>query len=205
MDGDNVYVRADHPVYTAEQLIQYEISSHENANSNQNEIINSSHSGLNIFTGPESVDTFAEKFEKKKFLPGRKSREQERLGVRKVDITQNWCKIHVSGGETNAKYRRCELNFSVDQNLFVTNPMYKRGGIEYKKNCQRCVAAYEMRRRGYDVIAKPAVIDEFRKLSAKDPLFYSWRNIFKGVKFSRCLGKDGGKAYIINQMSLSCC
>lgn len=36
------------------------------------------------------------------------------------------------------------------------NPNYNLG-YEYKINCQRCVQAYEFRRRGYDVIAKPAM------------------------------------------------
>lgn len=34
------------------------------------------------------------------------------------------------------------------------NPNYSRG-IAYGVNCQRCVQAYEFRRRGYDVVAKP--------------------------------------------------
>lgn len=35
------------------------------------------------------------------------------------------------------------------------NPNYTTGGAPYHVNCQRCVPTYEMRRRGYDVIAKP--------------------------------------------------
>ena len=34
------------------------------------------------------------------------------------------------------------------------NPNYSRGSA-YGVNCQRCVQAYEFRRRGYDVVAKP--------------------------------------------------
>lgn len=34
------------------------------------------------------------------------------------------------------------------------NPNYSRGSA-YSVNCQRCVQAYEFRRRGYDVVAKP--------------------------------------------------
>lgn len=36
----------------------------------------------------------------------------------------------------------------------TTNPKYNQGR-EYKVNCQRCVSAYEARRRGIDVTAKP--------------------------------------------------
>ena len=35
-----------------------------------------------------------------------------------------------------------------------SNPNYSRGSA-YGVNCQRCVQAYEFRRRGYDVVAKP--------------------------------------------------
>lgn len=35
------------------------------------------------------------------------------------------------------------------------NPNYSTGGKPYHINCQRCVQAHELRRRGYDVIAKP--------------------------------------------------
>ena len=34
------------------------------------------------------------------------------------------------------------------------NPNY-HSSHDYKINCQRCVQAYELRRRGYDVVAKP--------------------------------------------------
>lgn len=35
------------------------------------------------------------------------------------------------------------------------NPYYSQDFGEYSQNCQRCVVAYELRRRGYDVIALP--------------------------------------------------
>lgn len=38
--------------------------------------------------------------------------------------------------------------------LAASNPNYAKG-LEWQINCQRCVAAYEMRRRGYDVTALP--------------------------------------------------
>lgn len=42
-----------------------------------------------------------------------------------------------------------------DKDLSITNPGYATGNPEYTRNCQRCVSAYEMRRRGFDVVAKP--------------------------------------------------
>lgn len=35
------------------------------------------------------------------------------------------------------------------------NPNYNPAYSEYSENCQRCVVAYEARRRGYDVVAQP--------------------------------------------------
>lgn len=42
----------------------------------------------------------------------------------------------------------------IKQAVVGANPNYSTGR-EYKINCQRCVQTYELRRRGYDVIAKP--------------------------------------------------
>ena len=47
----------------------------------------------------------------------------------------------------------CGSPMSIDEAL-KANPNYS-SGREYQINCQRCVQAYELRRRGYDVIAKP--------------------------------------------------
>lgn len=46
------------------------------------------------------------------------------------------------------------------------NPNFNNGK-EYRTNCQRCIWAYEMRRRGYDVEAKP------RTQSMSDPAYGS--------------------------------
>ncbi len=60
--------------------------------------------------------------------------------------------------------------------LSFANPNFEKG-IRYQVNCQRCIAAYEMLRRGYDVEALPAPL--FRN----DDLPYAsreggWRNMF---------------------------
>lgn len=44
--------------------------------------------------------------------------------------------------------------FSIEDSLKWANPKYVRG-TQYGVNCQRCVQAYELRRRGYDVEALP--------------------------------------------------
>ena len=43
--------------------------------------------------------------------------------------------------------------------LSQTNPNYDKGE-KFEINCQRCVPAYEMRKRGYNVTAKPLPCDD---------------------------------------------
>lgn len=66
------------------------------------------------------------------------------------------------------------------------NPRYDEGG-GYKNNCQRCVPAYELRRRGYDVEALPntpklrrefsGTIREMEWLWKKEVDFLGWKKI----------------------------
>jgi hypothetical protein len=44
---------------------------------------------------------------------------------------------------------------SMSEAWFDSNPYYSPNYAEFSENCQRCVMAYEMRRRGYDVEALP--------------------------------------------------
>ncbi|MBQ7515294.1 MAG: hypothetical protein IJS96_03340 [Schwartzia sp.] len=59
------------------------------------------------------------------------------------------------------------------ERLAVINPRYPAEG--YRHNCPKCVAAYEMRCRGYDVEARPASLDE--------PVIQRWPEIFTGAVF----------------------
>lgn len=58
----------------------------------------------------------------------------------------------------------------------TTNP-HLNGGEEYTRNCQRCIPAYEARRRGFDVTAKPAALgDEPLKNTYGS---HGWANVFE--------------------------
>lgn len=59
-----------------------------------------------------------------------------------------------AGNATNNFDRKARI-FTVDEDLKATNPNYVSGEYKWRNNCQRCVSAYEMRRRGYSVTAKP--------------------------------------------------
>lgn len=121
--------------------------------------------------------------------------------VGEAAATLNWHRIPVAGGQTNTKYRMLKEPKTVDQTVAMTNPGYKHGGAGYRQNCQRCVPAYVMRRRGFDVIARPATVNENGTLSWKDRLYTSWHRVFKGTNFLRCTGADRGKAEIIAKMA----
>lgn len=60
----------------------------------------------------------------------------------------------------------------------------------YNENCQRCVVAYEMRRRGYDVVAKP------RNIDGTDPVMSHWRELFNGAKWVEASGESDADALI---------
>lgn len=64
---------------------------------------------------------------------------------------------------------------TVDEALANTNPNYGKGR-EYGVNCQRCVQAYELQRRGYDVEALAAT------MTNNDPMFQNnnWMRGFMG-------------------------
>ncbi len=52
--------------------------------------------------------------------------------------------------------------FSIEDTAAIANPHFKEGE-EFQDNCQRCVQAYELARRGYDVEARPYVPHELIK------------------------------------------
>lgn len=65
-----------------------------------------------------------------------------------------------SVGDTNNETLRSAIGTkgspkSIGDATVGTNPNYHGDYKEYSENCQRCVVAYEARRRGYDVTAQP--------------------------------------------------
>ena len=68
---------------------------------------------------------------------------------------------------------------SIEDDLKAINPNYEPSSYKWASNCQRCVPAYEMRRRGFDVVAKP-------RKKGKDDTASSWRTIFKDAQWEKC-------------------
>lgn len=65
---------------------------------------------------------------------------------------------------------------SLREDVVRSNPSFNQGD-EFKVNCVHCVNTWELRRRGYDVVATPLPADLFRQngRSAQDALNTSWR------------------------------
>lgn len=67
---------------------------------------------------------------------------------------------------------------SIQEAVTGANPFYSTRGAEgdFSENCQRCVIAYELRRRGYDVVALPTYAGD------KLPSGNRWRGAFRKAK-----------------------
>lgn len=89
----------------------------------------------------------------------------------------------------NLLFKR-QAHFSTsDENVLATNPNFNLGR-QFQINCQKCVPAYEIRMRGYDVMARPTfdlVTDSF----AKD----NWTEAFENVHIEENLTGTGKKLY----------
>ena len=68
--------------------------------------------------------------------------------------------------------------------LSGVNPHYA-DGPEYQNNCQRCVVAAELRRRGYEVEANPA------QLGGVDDVANHWHEMFEGQTWTSFLRDRG--------------
>ena len=76
---------------------------------------------------------------------------------------------------------------SIGESVVGTNPRHSYDYREYSQNCQRCVVAYELRRRGYDVTAQPTFPgDDLSRIAytdTKNNIYAAkWRGAFKNAK-----------------------
>ena len=70
------------------------------------------------------------------------------------------------------------------------NKEYKKLYKKWHQNCQRCVPAYELRRRGYDVTAAP-------RKARNDSVADSWSHLFKDQEW-RSVGGDDREEALLN-------
>jgi len=85
---------------------------------------------------------------------------------------------------------------SLGDAVVETNPHHSYSYREFSENCQRCVVAYEMRRRGYDVEALPTYQgDRLGAISfVKDGIYHAqWRGAFQHAK-TESVAAEGNNA-----------
>lgn len=85
-------------------------------------------------------------------------------------------------------FKRIQGEHTWEQDAKSVNPLYETGKREYTTNCQRCVCAYEMRRRGYDVTAKPRLPDNIDKLPYMNET--GWPSVFKDYELIKLEAKS---------------
>ena len=91
------------------------------------------------------------------------------------------------------KFPRQQHFSSSDENIQATNPNYNLG-TPFQMNCQKCVPTYEMRMRGYDVVARPTY-DLNNDSFAEE----HWSVAFENPQVERGF-TDSGKTDIIKRM-----
>jgi len=106
------------------------------------------------------------------------------------------------------KFTKIKGEHTIEKDAKRTNPNFNRSQPQWYKNCQRCVPTYEMRRRGYDVEAKPKYqtdkisrtpyvvykdpqIKYFTK-NAKDTIIKEMENWGDGSRCQICVYWNGG-------------
>lgn len=71
---------------------------------------------------------------------------------------------------------------SIAESVIKTNPHWNTSYREFSENCQRCVVAYELNRRGYDVTALPTYKgDTLPKIAHYNPKSGTFEGRWKGA------------------------
>ncbi len=79
--------------------------------------------------------------------------------------------------------------FSIINDVKGTNPRFASGMPSYTENCQRCVNAYELRRRGYKVTARPILHKNDCLPYAANPA--GWPFVYVDHKIENCAAGTG--------------
>ena len=104
-----------------------------------------------------------------------------------------YCEVREKKPSGSLKFPRQQHFFTSDENAQAANPNYNLG-MPFQINCQKCVPAYEMRMRGYDVVARPTF-----DLDTDGFAEEHWSAAFENPQVER--GFTGsGKADIIKRM-----
>lgn len=94
------------------------------------------------------------------------------------------------------RFSKIDGKHTYEEDLKNTNPCYSPQSFEWSYNCQRCVSAYEARRRGYNVTALPAKLGD-DELSQIYPLEKGIFSPYKGVEPQNVSANSGTQARIV--------
>lgn len=85
---------------------------------------------------------------------------------------------------------------SIEDDLIATNPNYSHTDPDspWNNNCQRCVSAYEARRRGFDVEAQPIPSGMDSLPIMRHPK--GWPSVYEGAELIDCSANSGTGAAI---------
>lgn len=96
---------------------------------------------------------------------------------------------------TMEKYRSITFPHSMMDDLKATNPNWREDS-PWDINCQRCVSAYEARRRGYDVTAAPLLDRNDTLQIMRHP--NGWPSVYQGAELIDCTAASGtGSATLV--------
>ena len=104
--------------------------------------------------------------------------------------TFNDSSIMLSGGVLDG-FDRKSTWMEYNEDIARVNPNYSTNKFEWKNNCQRCVSAYELRRRGFDVTAKPLPTKSLEEDFLAQHAEYAWKDAVR-----RWCKKGNGKEQV---------
>ena len=128
------------------------------------------------------------------------------LGSEKIESSENfmYTDIKTVSEKPWLSWEKIEGGHSSASDTIASNPKFNEA-IEYRRNCQKCVPTYEMRRRGYDVAAKPTFAgDELAQVKNMGAMFngakienYPQGNGFEEIQKRMAEWGDGARAEVV--------
>ena len=92
-------------------------------------------------------------------------------------------------GKHAAIFPKIDGEHTAAEDLAKTNPHFNSGAFKWQANCQRCVSAYEARRRGYAVTAKPRKSESDSLPYMNDP--NGWPHVYEDADIVPCFSDSG--------------
>lgn len=102
--------------------------------------------------------------------------------------------VEKSDRVTMYDYKRIAGSHTASDDLKNTNPNWREDS-PWDVNCQRCVSAYEARRRGFDVSAAPLLDENDTLQIMRHP--QGWPSVYKGAELIDCTAASGTASAIM--------